>query len=207
MERLNFIINMIIIAYIIVKEMNKIKYVISSITNKIVSIKKDKSIVKHGVKDTNNTLSNEDINSEDFLLATCITIDEDGNEVVVDYDLRGDSAAPLDFSMFGGTKDQHYDINIVKSLDGERRSTESYYAFQQTVYELRRQNKVFKDYVIVARVTLDEIKAALNRKPVVLDKPSTSEDILLEAINSGIGNTELYKMMLKLNKEGNLAWM
>lgn len=205
MERLNFIINMIIIAYIIVKEMNKIKYVIISITNKIVSIKKDKPIVKHGVKDTNNTLSNEDINSEDFLLATCITIDEDGNEVVVDYDLRGDSAAPLDFSMFGGTKDQHYDINIVKSLDGERRSTESYYAFQQTVYELRRQNKVFKDYVIVARVTLDEIKAALNRKPVVLDKPSTSEDILLEAINSGIGNTELYKMMLKLNKEGNLA--
>lgn len=207
MERLNFIINMIIVAYIIVKEMNKIKYVISSITNKIVSIKKDKSIVEHRVVDTNNTLSNEDINSEDFLLATCITVDEDGNEVVVDYDLRGDSAAPLDFSMFGGTKDQHYDINIVKSLDGERRSTESYYAFQQTVYELRRQNKVFKDYVIVARVTLDEIKAALNRKPVVLDKPSTSEDILLEAINSGIGNTELYKMMLKLNKEGNLAWI
>lgn len=207
MERLNFIINMIIVAYIIVKEMNKIKYVISSITNKIVSIKKDKSIVEHRVVDTNNTLSNEDINSEDFLLATCITVDEDGNEVVVDYDLRGDSAAPLDFSMFGGTKDQHYDINIVKSLDGERRSTESYYAFQQTVYELRRQNKIFKDYVIVARVTLDEIKAALNRKPVVLDKPSTSEDILLEAINSGIGNTELYKMMLKLNKEGNLAWM
>lgn len=207
MERLNFIINMIIVAYIIVKEMNKIKYVISSITNKIVSIKKDKSIVEHRVVDTNNTLSNEDINSEDFLLATCITVDEDGNEVVVDYDLRGDSATPLDFSMFGGTKDQHYDINIVKSLDGERRSTESYYAFQQTVYELRRQNKIFKDYVIVARVTLDEIKAALNRKPVVLDKPSTSEDILLEAINSGIGNTELYKMMLKLNKEGNLAWM
>lgn len=207
MERLNFIINMIIVAYIIVKEMNKIKYVISSITNKIVSIKKDKSIVEHRVVDTNNTLSNEDINSEDFLLATCITVDEDGNEVVVDYDLRGDSAAPLDFSMFGGTKDQHYDINIVKSLNGERRSTESYYAFQQTVYELRRQNKIFKDYVIVARVTLDEIKAALNRKPVVLDKPSTSEDILLEAINSGIGNTELYKMMLKLNKEGNLAWM
>ena len=183
-----------------------IKSIVSSIT-KVTNTKKNKPIVKHRVIDTNNTLSNEDINSEDFLLATCITIDEDGNEVVVDYDLRGDSAAPLDFSMFGGTKDQHYDINIVKSLDGERRSTESYYAFQQTVYELRRQNKVFKDYVILARITLDEIKAALNRKAVVLDKPSTSEDILLEAINSGIGNTELYKMMLKLNKEGNLAWM
>ena len=107
--------------------------------------------------------------------------------------------------MFGGTKDQHYDINIVKLLDGERRSTESYYAFQQTVDELRRQNKVFKDYVIVARVTLDEIKAALNKKALVLDKPGTDEDVLLEAINSGIGNTELYKMMLKINKQLTLA--
>lgn len=202
MERLNFIINMIIIAYIVVKEMDKIKSIVSSIT-KVTSVK-HKTIVKRRVVDT-NTLSNEDANSEDFLLATCITIDEDGNEAVVDYDLRGDSAAPLDFSMFGGTNDQHYDINIVKSLDGERRSTESYYAFQQTVDELRRQNKVFKDYVIVARVTLDEIKAALNKKALVLDKPGTDEDVLLEAINSGIGNTELYKMMLKINKQLTLA--
>ena len=213
MERLNFIINVLIIVYIIAKEMDNIKHIVSSSITKVASIN-HKSVVysKPNIVDDNiNVLSNADANSEDFLLATCITIDEDGNEEVVDYDLRGDSAAPLNFSMFGGTKEQHYDINIVKSLEGERRSTQSYYAFDQTVTELRRQNKVFKDYVIVARITLDQIKAALNKevineKAIVLDKPCTDEDVLLEAINSGIGNTELYKMMLKLHK-GAVAWI
>nr|DAU23747.1 MAG TPA: hypothetical protein [Caudoviricetes sp.] len=213
MERFNFIVNVIIIAYIVVKEMDKIKSVLGSMVNgitKAIAIEHDNIKDMHNVIDT-HVLSNEDLNSEDFLLATCITVDEYGNEVVVDYDLRGDSAAPLDFSMFGGSKDQHYDINIVKCFAGEKRNTASYYAFENTVEELRRQNKVFKDYVIVSKITLDEIKRTLNKKTVkdvVTNNASSDEEILLKAIHSGIGNTELYKMMLKLHTGGKqVSWI
>ena len=225
MEKLNLLLNMVIIAYILVKEFGNItksikktskniKKDITAVKKQLIirSIKKEQEeeydeefaqrcyavargkiffdkhsfmndIAEDTVVDCNG-LSEEDAESPDFLLATCIAVGEDGHEEVIDFDLRGDSAAPLDFSMFGGTRDQHYDIKIVKALAGERRHTASYYAFEQTAYELRKQGKVFDDYVMVARVTLGQIKAALNGQPVVFDDDIFDErekDSLIEA--------------------------
>lgn len=224
MEKLNLLLNMVIIAYILVKEFGNIT---KSIKKTSKNIKKDitavkKQLIIRSIKEQEeeydeefaqrcyavargkiffdkhsfmnditedtvvdcNGLSEEDAESPDFLLATCIAVGEDGHEEVIDFDLRGDSAAPLDFSMFGGTRDQHYDIKIVKALAGERRHTASYYAFEQTAYELRKQGKVFDDYVMVAKVTLGQIKAALNGQPVVFDDDIFDErekDSLIEA--------------------------
>ena len=40
---------------------------------------------------------------------------------------------------------------------------------RRIAYELRKQGKVFDDYVMVARVTLEQIKAVLNGQPIVFD--------------------------------------
>ena len=217
MEKLNLILNLIIVMYIVAKEMSSIKRGINKF-KEYITVMKTQVIAKtiydnarddeydeefekrcHAVargeitysyfNDSDeivvdeNGLSEEDAQSPDFLLATCIAVGKDGHEEVIDFDLRGDSAAPLDFSMFGGTRNQHYDIEIVKALAGERRNTASYYAFEQTAYELRRQGKVFDDYVIVAKVTLGQIKAALNNETVIIDDDVLNErnnDLLIE---------------------------
>ena len=217
MEKMNLILNLIIIAYIVIKEMSNIKRKINTVKEYIAVLRTQviaKTIYDNARDDEydeefekrchavargeitysyfndsdeivvdENGLSEEDAQSPDFLLATCIAVDKDGHEEVIDFDLRGDSAAPLDFSMFGGTRNQHYDIEIVKALAGERRNTASYYAFEQTAYELRRQGKVFDDYVIVAKVTLGQIKAALNNETVIIDDDVLNErnnDLLIE---------------------------
>lgn len=217
MEKMNLILNLIIIAYIVIKEMSSIKRGINTVKEYITVMKTqviaktiydnaqdneyDKEFTRkcHAVArgEINNSyfndldeivvdengLSEEDAQSPDFLLATCITVGKDGYEEVIDFDLRGDSAAPLDFSMFGGTRNQHYDIEIVKALAGERRNTASYYAFEQTAYELRKQGKVFDDYVMVAKITLGQIKAALNNETVIIDDDVLNErnnDLLIE---------------------------
>ena len=217
MEKLNLILNLIIIAYIVIKEMSNIKRGINTVKEYITVLKTqviaktiynnvqddeyDKEFTRkcHAVArgEINNSyfndldeivvdengLSEEDAQSPDFLLATCIAVGKDGYEEVIDFDLRGDSAAPLDFSMFGGTRNQHYDIEIVKALAGERRNTASYYAFEQTAYELRKQGKVFDDYVMVAKITLGQIKAALNNETVIIDDDILNErnnDLLIE---------------------------
>ena len=217
MEKMNLILNLIIVMYIVAKEMSSIKRGINKF-KEYITVMKTQVIAKtiydnarddeydeefekrcHAVargeitysyfNDSDeivvdeNGLSEEDAQSPDFLLATCIAVGKDGHEEVIDFDLRGDSAAPLDFSMFGGTRNQHYDIEIVKALAGERRNTASYYAFEQTAYELRRQGKVFDDYVIVAKVTLGQIKAALNNETVIIDDDVLNErnnDLLIE---------------------------
>lgn len=225
MEKLNLLLNMVIIAYILVKEFGNItksikktskniKKYITAVKKQLIirSIKKEQEeeydeefaqrcyavargeicfdkhsfmndIAEDTVVDCNG-LSEEDAESPDFLLATCIAVGEDGHEEVIDFDLRGDSAAPLDFSMFGGNREQHYDVDIVKSLAGEKRSTASYYAFEGTAFNLRKQGKVFDDYVLVAKVTLGQIKAALNGQPVIFDDDIFDErekDSLIEA--------------------------
>lgn len=216
MEKLNLILNLIIVMYIVAKEMSSIKRGINTV-KEYITVMKTQVIAKTIYDNENNEydeefekrchavargeitysyfndsdeivvdengLSEEDAQSPDFLLATCIAVGKDGHEEVIDFDLRGDSAAPLDFSMFGGTRNQHYDIEIVKALAGERRNTASYYAFEQTAYELRRQGKVFDDYVIVAKVTLGQIKAALNNETVIIDDDVLNErnnDLLIE---------------------------
>lgn len=225
MENLNFIMNMVIILYIVTKEMGniikQIKKGIALYKEYVMAIKKQ--LIVRFVKEVHsnefdqefadrcyavargelkfenysfvgdkeepiivdsNGLSEEDAESEDFLLATCIAVGKDGYEEVIDFDFRGDSAAPLDFSMFGGTRDQHYDLDIVKALAGERRHTASYYAFEQTAYELKKQGKVFDDYVMVAKVTLEQIKSALKGEPVIFDDDIFNErekDSLIEA--------------------------
>lgn len=225
MENLNFIMNMVIILYIVTKEMGniikQIKKGIALYKEYVMAIKKQ--LIVRFVKEVHsnefdqefadrcyavargelkfenysfvgdkeepiivdsNGLSEEDAESEDFLLATCIAVGKDGHEEVIDFDFRGDSAAPLDFSMFGGTRDQHYDLDIVKALAGERRHTASYYAFEQTAYELKKQGKVFDDYVMVAKVTLEQIKSALKGEPVIFDDDIFNErekDSLIEA--------------------------
>lgn len=224
MENLNFIMNLVIILYIVTKEMGNIKKQIKKgialYKEYAMAIKKqliirfvkevhsdefdqefaDKcyAVARGELKFENysfvddkeepvvdsNGLSEEDAQSEDFLLATCIAVGKDGHEEVIDFDFRGDSAAPLDFSMFGGTRDQHYDLDIVKALAGERRHTASYYAFEQTAYELKKQGKVFDDYVMVAKVTLGQIKAALKGEAIVFDDDIFNErdkDSLIEA--------------------------
>ena len=225
MEKLNLLLNMMIIAYILVKEFGNItksikktskniKKDITAVKKQLIirSIKKEQEeeydeefaqrcyavargkiffdkhsfmndIAEDTVVDCNG-LSEEDAESPDFLLATCIAVGEDGHEEVIDFDLRGDSAAPLDFSMFGGNREQHYDLDIIKALAGERRHTASYYAFEGTAFNLRKQGKVFDDYVLVAKVTLGQIKAALNGQPVVFDDDIFDErekDSLIEA--------------------------
>ena len=217
MEKMNLILNLIIIAYIVIKEMSSIKRGINTVKEYIAVLRTQviaKTIYDNARDDEydkefarkcyavargeinypcfndsdeivvdENGLSEEDAQSPDFLLATCIAVGKDGHEEVIDFDLRGDSAAPLDFSMFGGTRNQHYDIEIVKALAGKRRNTASYYAFEQTAYELRRQGKVFDDYVIVAKVTLGQIKAALNNETVIIDDDVLNErnnDLLIE---------------------------
>ena len=217
MEKMNLILNLIIIAYIVIKEMSNIKRRINTVKEYIAVLRTQviaKTIYDNARDDEydeefekrchavargeitysyfndsdeivvdENGLNEEDAQSPDFLLATCIAVGKDGHEEVIDFDLRGDSAAPLDFSMFGGTRNQHYDIEIVKALAGERRNTASYYAFEQTAYELRRQGKVFDDYVIVAKVTLGQIKAALNNETVIIDDDVLNErnnDLLIE---------------------------
>lgn len=217
MEKLNLILNLIIIAYIVIKEMSNIKRGINTVKEYITVLKTqviaktiydnvqddeyDKEFTRkcHAVArgEINNSYFNdldeivvdenglplEEENTTEFLLATCIAVGKDGYEEVIDFDLRGDSAAPLDFSMFGGTRNQHYDIEIVKALAGERRNTASYYAFEQTAYELRKQGKVFDDYVMVAKITLGQIKAALNNETVIIDDDVLNErnnDLLIE---------------------------
>lgn len=215
MEKLNLILNLIIVIYIVTKEMSSIKRGINTV-KEYITVMKTQVIAKtiYDMQDNEydeefnrkcyavargeinnsylyndldevivdeNGLSEEDAQSPDFLLATCIAVGKDGHEEVIDFDLRGDSAAPLDFSMFGGTRNQHYDIEIVKALAGERRNTASYYAFEQTAYELRKQGKVFDDYVMVAKVTLGQIKAALNNQAIVID-----DDIFDERNNDSL---------------------
>ena len=217
MEKMNLILNLIIIAYIVIKEMSNIKKGINAVKEYIAVLRTQviaKTIYDNARDDEydkeftkkcyavargeitysyfndsdeivvdENGLNEEDAQSPDFLLATCIAVGKDGYEEVIDFDLRGDSAAPLDFSMFGGTRNQHYDIEIVKALAGERRNTASYYAFEQTAYELRKQGKVFDDYVMVAKVTLGQIKAALNNETVIIDDDVLNErnnDLLIE---------------------------
>lgn len=217
MEKLNLILNLIIVMYIVAKEMSSIKRGINTV-KEYITVMKTQVIAKTIYDNENseydeefekrchavargeityssfsddsdevivdeNGLSEEDAQSPDFLLATCIAVGKDGYEEVIDFDLRGDSAAPLDFSMFGGNRNQHYDIEIVKALAGERRNTASYYAFEQTAYELRKQGKVFDDYVMVAKVTLGQIKAALNNQVVIIDDDVLNErnnDLLIE---------------------------
>lgn len=226
MERLNFIMNLLIICYIIIKDAKQIKKSIIKFANTCneyyMAIRKQ-LIVKlaediptrvefdeeefnercyavgkgeinfdtysfYGqeeeipVTDTNG-LSEEDAESLDFLLASCIAVGADNHEEIVDFDLRGDSAAPLDFSNFGGSREQHYDLEVIKALAGERRDTASYYAFEQTVDKLKRQGKVSHSYVMVAKVTKGQILAALNGQPVVFDDDIFNErekDSLIE---------------------------
>lgn len=199
MEILNLILNIIIISYIVVKEMGTIKRYIHNtidLCNEYIMAFKKQLIVKLAdsinakvsfddeVPYVDNTI-NEDLNDNDeVLLATCIAIGKDGHEEVVDFDFRGDSASPLNFNMFGGTMEQHYDLDIVKSFDGERRSTEHYYAFEQTVYNIKKQGKIVDSYVIIANTTLGKIKSVINR-PVIID-----EDLLGERDDSPIINED-----------------
>lgn len=195
MEILNLILNIIIISYIIVKEMGTIKrYIHNTIDlfNEYVMAFKKQLIIKLAeninakvsfddeISHDDNTTNNDLNDNDEVLLATCIAVGKDGHEEVVDFDFRGDSAAPLNFNMFGGTMEQHYDLDIVKSFNGEVRSTEHYYAFEQTVYDIKKQGKIVDSYVIVANTTLDKVKSVIN-KPIIID-----EDLLGERDDSPI---------------------
>ena len=129
MEKLNLLLNMMIIAYILVKEFGNItksikktskniKKDITAVKKQLIirSIKKEQEeeydeefaqrcyavargkiffdkhsfmndIAEDTVVDCNG-LSEEDAESPDFLLATCIAVGEDGHEEVIDFDLR-----------------------------------------------------------------------------------------------------------------------
>ena len=215
MEKLNLILNLIIIAYIVIKEMSNIKRGINTVKEYITVLKTqviaktiydnvqddeyDKEFTRkcHAVArgEINNSYFNdldeivvdenglplEEENTTEFLLATCI-LKKEQCEVVVDFDLRGEGCSPLDFSMFGGYKEQHYDIDLIKSFGGEERPTESYYAFLRTVETMGRSNKQIKvedTHVLIAKISKKDLYKAL--KIEVLD-----DDVFNERDNSSL---------------------
>ena len=215
MEKMNLILNLIIIAYIVIKEMSSIKRGINTVKEYITVLKTqviaktiydnaqdneyDKEFTRkcHAVArgEINNSYFNdldeivvdenglplEEENTTEFLLATCI-LKKEQCEVVVDFDLRGEGCSPLDFSMFGGYKEQHYDIDLIKSFGGEERPTESYYAFLRTVETMGRSNKQIKvedTHVLIAKISKKDLYKAL--KIEVLD-----DDVFNERDNSSL---------------------
>lgn len=215
MEKLNLILNLIIIAYIVIKEMSNIKRGINTVKEYITVLKTQviaKTIYDNVQDDEydkeftrkcyavargeiNNSYFNdldeivvdenglplEEENTTEFLLATCI-LKKEQCEVVVDFDLRGEGCSPLDFSMFGGYKEQHYDIDLIKSFGGEERPTESYYAFLRTVETMGRSNKQIKvedTHVLIAKISKKDLYKAL--KIEVLD-----DDVFNERDNSSL---------------------
>lgn len=215
MEKMNLILNLIIIAYIVIKEMSNIKRGINTVKEYITVLKTqviaktiynnvqddeyDKEFTRkcHAVArgEINNSYFNdldeivvdenglplEEENTTEFLLATCI-LKKEQCEVVVDFDLRGEGCSPLDFSMFGGYKEQHYDIDLIKSFGGEERPTESYYAFLRTVETMGRSNKQIKvedTHVLIAKISKKDLYKAL--KIEVLD-----DDVFNERDNSSL---------------------
>lgn len=214
MEKLNLILNLIIIAYIVIKEMSSIKRGINTV-KEYITVMKTQVIAKtiydnenseydeefekrcHAVArgEINNSYFNdldeivvdenglplEEENTTEFLLATCI-LKKEQCEVVVDFDLRGEGCSPLDFSMFGGYKEQHYDIDLIKSFGGEERPTESYYAFLRTVETMGRSNKQIKvedTHVLIAKISKKDLYKALEIE--VLD-----DDVFNERDNSSL---------------------
>ena len=215
MEKINLILNLIIIAYIVAKEMSSIKRGINTV-KEYITVMKTQVIAKtiydnenseydeefeqrcHAVARgeityssfsddsdegivNSNGLPLEEENTTEFLLATCI-LKKEQCEVVVDFDLRGEGCSPLDFSMFGGYKEQHYDIDLIKSFGGEERPTESYYAFLRTVETMGRSNKQIKvedTHVLIAKISKKDLYKAL--KIEVLD-----DDVFNERDNSSL---------------------
>lgn len=215
MEKLNLILNLIIVMYIVAKEMSSIKRGINTV-KEYITVMKTQVIAKaiydnenseydeefekrcHAVArgeityssfsdDSNEGIVNsnglplEEENTTEFLLATCI-LKKEQCEVVVDFDLRGEGCSPLDFSMFGGYKEQHYDIDLIKSFGGEERPTESYYAFLRTVETMGRSNKQIKvedTHVLIAKISKKDLYKAL--KIEVLD-----DDVFNERDNSSL---------------------
>ena len=213
MEKLNLILNLIIVMYIVAKEMSSIKRGINTV-KEYITVMKTQVIAKtiydnedseydeefekrcHAVARgeityssfsddsdegivNSNGLPLEEENTTEFLLATCI-LKKEQCEVVVDFDLRGEGCSPLDFSMFGGYKEQHYDIDLIKSFGGEERPTESYYAFLRTVETMGRSNKQIKvedTHVLIAKISKKDLYKAL--KIEVLD-----DDVFNESDNS-----------------------
>lgn len=215
MEKMNLILNLIVIAYIVIKEMSNIKRGINTVKEYITVLKTqviaktiydnvqddeyDKEFTRkcHAVArgEINNSYFNdldeivvdenglplEEENTTEFLLATCI-LKKEQCEVVVDFDLRGEGCNPLDFSMFGGYKEQHYDIDLIKSFGGEERPTESYYAFLRTVETMGRSNKQIKvedTHVLIVKISKKDLYKAL--KIEVLD-----DDVFNERDNSSL---------------------
>lgn len=178
---LNLVLNVIALTYIITKEMGAIKKFINSVNESIneycMAFKKQlivmlaKNInakVIFSDEPEDNVVAVELDNDTDMLLATCIAVGDDGSEVIVDYDFRGEDSTPLNFSMFGGYVEQHYDLNLIKSLGGEKRSTDHYYAFENTIYNAKKQGYIKDSYVLLLDIKLGIIKNAI--KPNIIDE-------------------------------------
>lgn len=234
MEILNLILNLIIVSYIIMKELDAIKNSIHKnfeLAKEYYEVFKKQLIIRateskaydnviEEVAATKIEGESELSNDTDTLLATCIAVGEDGTEVIVDYDFRGEDAAPLGFQMFGGVIDQHYDLSFIKSLGGEKRSTDHYYAFDRTIFDMKKQGRVVNSYVLVLNKDLGSLKKLIEAnlrnsqdyiaEPIVEDfkdtKPKAEEPIkkdditiLREEIEAGVVNKEFLELLLKIN--------
>lgn len=224
METLNLVLNLLIIGYIITKELNTIEvfatktkeatvygfmYIVEKLlikTAKLLNaeivfndkpeIKEIKTIITESVEEIHDdVLSEEDLDCEDYLLATCIGIDSDGNKKVIDFDFRGDSAAPLNFSMFNGDKQKHYDVEFIELFESIERDTASYYAFENTAYESIRNNEIVSSYVLLATVTKEQLLEALDIDYVKSDEVVNEGSITLEE-----GVAKGYEVYCRVNK-------
>lgn len=231
METLNLILNLIIVSYIIMKELDAIKSSIHKsfeLAKEYYEVFKKQLIIRAAesksydevieeVAATKIEVESELSNDTDTLLATCIAVGEDGTEVIVDYDFRGEDAAPLGFQMFGGVIDQHYDLSFIKSLGGEKRSTDHYYAFDRTIFDMKKQGRVINSYVLVLNKNLGTIKKAIEANLVnsqeyvaeqidikeEIKEPCQKDDITIleEEIAAGVINKEFLELLLKINTD------
>lgn len=213
MKMLNLVLNIIALSYIVAKEMGTIKrYIHNTIdlcNEYIMAFKKQVIVILAKNINAKVIFSDEPFeedtvvvdldNDTDMLLATCIAIGEDNTEVVVDYDFRGEDATPLNFSMFGGYSEQHYDLELIKSLGGEKRSVEHYYAFERVIYDLKKQGKVVDAYTLVLNIKLETIKNAI--KPII----ETEEDWFDERDNTPIINEDSVVIDVALNSYDEVA--
>lgn len=244
MEKLSLILNMVFVVYIVISEMDRIKRGVELLSEYAVAFRKQ-LIIKHIEEETEEQEYDDDFiercyaigrgendldghtffgkqteDTEDYelLLSTCIA-KKDGHEEVIAYDLRGVNWNRIDFSILGGTIEQHHDVELVKSLGGTINSTRSNYAFTRIVENAARTSSITVEdtYVLTVSVKKKELCKALEievlnndevivevEDVVVEDDIDTTDDnyhvaLLKQEIKAGVLNPEFLQLLLDVN--------
>ena len=251
MEKLSLILNVVFVVYVVISEMDRFKRGVELLSEYAVAFRKQ-LIIKH-IEETEEQEYDDDFiercyavgrgqyeydldgytffgeqteDTEDYelLLSTCIA-KKDGHEEVIAYDLRGVNWNRIDFSILGGTIEQHYDVELVKSLGGTINLTRSNYAFTRIVENAARTSSITVEdtYVLTVSVKKKELCKALGMEVlnndevivevedvVVEDDIDITDDnyhvaLLKQEIKAGVLNTEFLQMLLNINLNKRVA--